>query len=79
MFGMNGFGQPGDMMFIHNTLKENTINYAIEAIGMCGYDLERCLDYGYEMANTFPEDFTDDENNEIYDTVKERYDDYNFN
>lgn len=75
MFGINGgFGPIGDMMFIHNTKKTEVIEYAIDAIDL-DYDLERCLDYGYEMANVFPENFTDDENDEIYNKVKEKYDD----
>ena len=73
MFGMDGFGCVGDLMFLHDTQKENVIKYAIDAIGL-NYDLERCLDYGYEMANVFPDNFTDDENEEIYDCVKEKYD-----
>ena len=74
MFGIQGgFGPVGDLMFIHNTKKEDVIDYAIQAFAMYT-DIERCLDYGYEMADVFPDNFTEDENEEIYDCVKEKYD-----
>ena len=93
MFGMNGFGNPGDLMFLQSTVEkeednetndfeamEQVIENATEAFAQdWGRDLERCLDYGYEMADVFPDDFDDETNDKIYEIVKERYDDYFFN
>lgn len=90
MFGMNGFGNPGDLMFLQSIVEneeedtssyltslEEVVQYATEAFAQkWGKDLERCIDYGYETAGVWPEDFTDEENERIEDLIKERYDDY---
>lgn len=90
MFGMNGFGGVGDLMFLQSTVEKDEvekhdftskeeliIKYAIEAFGSVGGDnLEKCIDYGYEMADAFPDDFDDETNDAIYDEIKECYDNH---